>query len=851
MDPPARACGSLARGRTASEGAFAAPALRATLGRWARQTRFHAALASASSMAPYLRIDALGGVPAVIDLVDVDSQKWLDYAAAGRGPRAWLHRLEGRRLRGLERTLPDWARAVTLVSAAEAELYRSQVGPGPVHAVTNGVDLDAFRPVSDADERGCVFVGVLDYRPNVDGVGWFCREVWPEVRRRRPDAVLRLVGRSPSPEVQRLADKPGVELVGPVPDVRPYLAGAAVAVAPLRIARGVQNKVLEALAMGKAAVASPQALEGLGLESGTHVLAASSADEWAGAVVPPAGRPGPAAAARDRRAAARRGASPLGDLPGAVPHAAGTTGAPQTRGRSDGRPGPGPLHDRRGGGALHLTYRLSQIRGQAAAPGPLTPRAVHYRWLALGVLCLTVYGCLIPLRYRPMSLDEALAAFRRISYFDPSLLGARGDWVVSIVQFAASSYLVMGALSVDRRRAADLAAAAVVLPGIIALGIGLEFLQVYFPPRTVSLNDIAVESLGGVLGVLLWLLAGRRLTGWFRRFWGARGISGLAAQAFPAYLILLLIVELMPFDLMVGAGELAQKYREGRILLLPFQGVIAGGIGPLAKMLTNAACFFPLGVLAALIPRWTRGAGRSWREILPLGLAATALIELLQLFVYSRHYDATDIVTGTVAVLLGWRLIRDLQRLWLLGGVGWTYHRIAGRGGPGKRRAAWVLLACGWFGALALVSWQPFDFTTDPARFVAADGLLTDENTPISAWRRMAWAPLVDCYWGSKYSVIDQLVQKTLSFAPLGILMALGPCRGDRRGADLLVVLAALLLGLAIEAGQFFIPERHPSTTDLLVGCCGAWLGFAVACHIGAALWSEAVPIERIYEFNR
>jgi sugar transferase (PEP-CTERM/EpsH1 system associated) len=281
----ARAGGSLARGHTATEGAFSAPALRATLRRWARQTRFHAALASASSMAPYLRLDAIRDVPAVIDLVDVDSQKWREYAAAGRGPRAWLHRLEGRRLRRLERTLPGWARAVTLVSEAEADLYRGHVGPGPVHAVTNGVDLGAFRPAPGPEGQGCVFVGALDYRPNVDAAQWFCREVWPGIRRRRPDAVLRLVGRRPTAAVRRLVDRPGVELVGPVPDVRPYLAAAAVVVAPLRIARGVQNKVLEALAMGKAVVASPQALAGLAVEPGTQALAAASPAAWVEAVL--------------------------------------------------------------------------------------------------------------------------------------------------------------------------------------------------------------------------------------------------------------------------------------------------------------------------------------------------------------------------------------------------------------------------------------------------------------------------------------------------------------------------------------------------------------------------------------
>jgi sugar transferase (PEP-CTERM/EpsH1 system associated) len=279
-----RALGSLARGRTATEGAFGSPELRAVIRRWARGTRFHAGLASASSLVPYLRMDELRDIPAVIDLIDVDSQKWLDYAAASRGPRAWLYRTEGRRLRRLEHDLPDWARAVTLVSEAEVDLYRRFRAGGAVHAIPNGVDLDYFRPDPRDDGRGCVFVGAFDYRPNVDGACWFCREAWPEVRRRHPPARLALVGRRPAPAVRRLARSAGVDLVGQVPDVRPHLAGAAVAVVPLHIARGVQNKVLEALAMGKAVVSSPQALVGLHVEPGIHLLAASTPGEWADAV---------------------------------------------------------------------------------------------------------------------------------------------------------------------------------------------------------------------------------------------------------------------------------------------------------------------------------------------------------------------------------------------------------------------------------------------------------------------------------------------------------------------------------------------------------------------------------------
>src|SRR5262249_39661526 len=130
-----------------------------------------------------------------------------------------------------------------------------------------------------------VFVGALDYLPNVDAACWFCQEVWPQVRQRRPQIKVRLVGRRPVPAIRRLADVPGVEVVGQVQDVRPYVSRAAIAVAPLRIARGLQNKVLEAMAMGKATIASPEALAGLWAEPGVHLLAASTVREWVTAIL--------------------------------------------------------------------------------------------------------------------------------------------------------------------------------------------------------------------------------------------------------------------------------------------------------------------------------------------------------------------------------------------------------------------------------------------------------------------------------------------------------------------------------------------------------------------------------------
>jgi polysaccharide biosynthesis protein PslH len=280
-----RILGSLAAGGTATEGAFQSTALRAGLRAWCADTSFHATLSSSSATAGYQQLPQLRDVPAVIDLVDVDSQKWFDYAGASRWPRSWLYGLEGRRLRRLEQGLPAWARSVTVVTEAEADLYRRFAPGAPVHAVGNGVDLEYFRPSTTPEEPACVFVGALDYRPNVDAACWFSREVWPTVRRARPEARLYLVGRRPVPAVQALAAVPGVEVVGQVPDVRPYVERSAVAVVPLLIARGVQNKVLEALAMAKATVASPMTLAGLHGPATPGVLMASAAEEWTDSVL--------------------------------------------------------------------------------------------------------------------------------------------------------------------------------------------------------------------------------------------------------------------------------------------------------------------------------------------------------------------------------------------------------------------------------------------------------------------------------------------------------------------------------------------------------------------------------------
>jgi polysaccharide biosynthesis protein PslH len=280
----AKAVLSLLAGGSLSEGLFATSGLRRVIREWTTQTRFRTAVVSASSLVGYLRHDGLEQVPAVVDLVDVDSQKWLDFAAASRWPKRWLYRFEARRVRKLEADLPRWARAVSVVSRAEADTYDAFAGAGAATVASNGVDLDYFRPSDTPTTVSCAFVGAMDYLPNVDGAVWFAREVWPLVRDKFPTAEFRVVGRKPAPAVEALASLPGVVVTGSVPDVRPHVASAMVVVAPLRLARGVQNKVLEALAMAKAVVAAPPALAALGTVPGVDVLAATTPREFADAV---------------------------------------------------------------------------------------------------------------------------------------------------------------------------------------------------------------------------------------------------------------------------------------------------------------------------------------------------------------------------------------------------------------------------------------------------------------------------------------------------------------------------------------------------------------------------------------
>ena len=264
----------------------------AGMSRWVNKvllaTPVQGVLVFSSAMAQYVMSAA--GVRRVADLVDVDSDKWRQYAATRRWPQSALYRRESRELLRYERRIARHFDATVLVSAAEAKLFR-ELAPeaaNKIYHINNGVDCEYFSPERayanpyGEGEQVVVFTGAMDYWPNVDAVVSFARSVFPEIRRRFPAATFYIVGARPTPDVKRLAELSGVKVTGAVPDIRPYLAHARFAVAPLRLARGVQNKVLEAMAMAKPVLASPQAAEGIEARVGAELLVVSDATEFVG-----------------------------------------------------------------------------------------------------------------------------------------------------------------------------------------------------------------------------------------------------------------------------------------------------------------------------------------------------------------------------------------------------------------------------------------------------------------------------------------------------------------------------------------------------------------------------------------
>lgn len=280
----------------ASGEALALPYYRSgVLARWVteivRRERIERAIAFSSPMAQYL-LDR-PKLRSIVDFVDLDSAKWAEYATRRPWPMSALYGLEARRLAAFERSVAERVEASVFVTREEARLLSAAVPEcaNRIVAIENGVDSDYFSPAHEfaspfeSGEHAIVFTGAMDYWPNIDAVTWFAREVFPKVRQRDAKARFYIVGMNPNHAVQALAQETAVRVTGRVADVRPYLKHARAVVAPLRVARGIQNKVLEAMAMGRPTVVTGGVARALSARPGIDFESADEADTFAASVL--------------------------------------------------------------------------------------------------------------------------------------------------------------------------------------------------------------------------------------------------------------------------------------------------------------------------------------------------------------------------------------------------------------------------------------------------------------------------------------------------------------------------------------------------------------------------------------
>ncbi len=285
-----RSLAGLLTGQSLSQHYYQNAGLQTWVQRTLAEHDIDAVVIFSSVMAQYLETQPSPKM--LVDFVDVDSAKWTQYAPDHRWPLSWLYQREGARLLAYERRVAQRAQRSFFVTDNEAALFRG-LAPESAHsvdAISNGVDADFFAPdpsmpspfearAGQPQPMALVFTGAMDYWPNIDAVTWFMADMLPALRQQWPQLCFYIVGRSPTPAVLALAG-PGVVVTGTVPDVRPYLQHAAVVVAPLRVARGIQNKILEAMAMARPVVAAQSCTQAISAKPETELLAATSADDF-------------------------------------------------------------------------------------------------------------------------------------------------------------------------------------------------------------------------------------------------------------------------------------------------------------------------------------------------------------------------------------------------------------------------------------------------------------------------------------------------------------------------------------------------------------------------------------------
>ncbi len=275
----------LIKGQSLSVANFYHPSLQKKFEDAICHCEFDVIMCSASSMAEYVfQSEVLKSLPQkpklIMDFMDLDSDKWLQYSQQSKGPMRYVYHREHSILARYEQRIADEFSSCFFITDTEVSLFKKNYPHGTnICAIENGIDKKLFYPPQTPRQQTTphfLFAGVMDYPPNIDAVQWFVENVWPRIVKQWPQAKFTIAGMNPSEKIKKLSSEPGIEITGFVDDIKPYFDHANIFVAPFRIARGVQNKVLQALACGLPVVASSMGAEGIRYTKDHDILLADS-----------------------------------------------------------------------------------------------------------------------------------------------------------------------------------------------------------------------------------------------------------------------------------------------------------------------------------------------------------------------------------------------------------------------------------------------------------------------------------------------------------------------------------------------------------------------------------------------
>ncbi len=438
----------------------------------------------------------------------------------------------------------------------------------------------------------------------------------------------------------------------------------------------------------------------------------------------------------------------------------------------------------------------------AAPPAPRRPmdpaRAARvYGVLTVVGIVLAIYGSLVPLEVRPVPLSKAIETVLNLRYLELGI-GRRADLVANLLLFVPLAFFAMGALTGAGTRPGRWLIGTSVALGLWALALGVEFTQIWFAPRTVSLNDVLAECTGTVLGIGVWFLVGGRFTRWFQALWHERDTQRLAVLLLGGYTVALVVFQLLPFDLVISGEELVRDLKGTRLNLVPLAD-LGGGRG--ASAAASAAAFLPVGYAAAV--RWARRRGHVVLG-LAAGFALAAMLETLQIFIHSRLTSTTDVVLsaggaglgGWLAVHFGPAAVRPYPQQ-----GGWRALSYALRLG----------LAVGLVGLILGLKWGRFEFQWP------------DEGLG-ARLRSLLQVPFRHQYYNSEFEATVQLVADVGSAVVVGMVVASLLDWAGRPGRVAAAVVAALI-GMVPEAGQVFLPQHSADLTTIVLAGAGAAFG--------------------------